>query len=188
HFAAFLIAQVTALLKGFKRVVFACARKRKKQLTPQEIAGIQQLGLPQDVEGYEELSQKGASSTAVSVGLTSEVGTDIAGAVGATVTATGTHTTYYKKNAKNQPVRKVGTSRVFTFKLSLGLPGTPIKCDITTTRTIRENVGNTDSLNIKVAPSIPLGGPILQQAAQNAPTVLAGSSFEDGAMRFIKAL
>jgi hypothetical protein len=187
HFAAFLISRIAKLLKGFKRVLLGRAKERNRQLTPEEIAALQELRVGSGDEGYEELSEKGVSVTARSVGLSSEVGTTLAG-VGGTVGASEKRTNFFKDNAEGQRVKKTGHTTTFTF--SPKLPGLPF--DISVTRTIITNDANPDNdgdyLNIKVAPTFSIGPGKLQQALLNAPTIFSGSDFEDGCKRFVHAV
>ncbi|MFW6063636.1 MAG: hypothetical protein ACOC9V_05605, partial [Chloroflexota bacterium] len=189
HLAAYIIAHIAKLLKGFKRLILGRARDRRKQLTREEIAAVNQLGMPGDSEeGYEELSKKGVSSHSRSVGINSEVGTEIASTVGVTVTGGATRTTTFKRNAKGKRVKKVGTTRTVAFKLSISLPikALDVKFEIAVTRTIASS--GSDSLNVKITPSIPFGKPLLEQALQNAPTVLNGGDMEEVMKRFIRSM
>ncbi|HSM58118.1 MAG TPA: DUF4157 domain-containing protein [Candidatus Sulfomarinibacteraceae bacterium] len=197
HLAAFVISRIAKLLKGFKRLIMGRARDRRRQLTREEIAAINQIGLPGDSEeGYEELSQKGVSVRAHKRGLTAEVGTELGEEVfKGSFSATRTRTTFFKNNSEGKRVKKTGDTLTEVFKLSLNIPLRPEKSvgfEVTITRTVITDDANPDNdgdyLNIKIGLSIPLGKPLLEQALQNAPAVFAGEDLEEVSKRFIRSL
>jgi hypothetical protein len=192
HLAAFVIAKISKLLSGFRRIVLAQAKERGKKLTKEEINAINEIALPDSgSEGFAELSEKGASVTTASAGITAEVGTDIADTFSASIGATGTRTTFYKDDQEGNRVKKQGTTRVFTFKVGLDVSGFGFEAGVT--RSIIENDGNPDNngdyLNVKLVPKIPLGEPLLEQMIVNMPAILApGADMVEILKRSVKTM